>query len=235
MKNIPKWFDKNLLYDTDVLFKQYWKHQQGEGTNRRLFFDNKSDVLIVCHADTVQKPRYHGMLDFGYEKRIYASGLDDRLGLMIAFQMKNKFDILVCDLEESAESTAQYHNLKGYNWIVELDRAGTDYVHYNLASDEFLNDIENTIDIEYGYGSFSDISFMKTDICRFNLGTGYYDAHNIESYCIVQEVELTIERLNTLYKNLHSKRYRLKEMNRPFYEQQVSTTTSNYKPYSCNF
>lgn len=233
--NVPKWFDKNLLCDTDVLFNRYKKYKLEEDEfSRRLFFDNNSNLLIVCHADTVIPPRLNGMLDFGFEKRIYACGLDDRLGIMIAFQMKKKFDILICDYEEDADSTAQYHVLKRYNWIVELDRGGIDYVHYGLASRDLINDIEDTIDIDRGNGSFSDISFMKTNICRFNLGVGYYHPHDIDSYCIVEEVDLTIDRLNALYDALHSKSYCLPHMNET-YKEMMGVTKSTYKSYSYSF
>jgi hypothetical protein len=197
---LPLWFDQSLLCSTDTLFEKFKNNVVGNFNQQRLFFDNDGSILIVCHADTVIAPRFHHMFD---NHVIVASGLDDRLGIMLAFHIVNtydlKADILITDGEESCRSSAKYHELKKYNWIVELDRAGTDYVDYGLCSQDFHEHIQKTCKIELGIGSFSDISFIKTNSSCFNLGIGYYDPHDVYSYCIIEHVELAIERLIALY------------------------------------
>jgi len=157
---------------------EIFEHFGAVGENRRIFIDNGGSVLFVAHVDTVLPPRIKRVT----KNRIFATGLDDRLGCDIAFSLSRELgaDLLLTDLEEQGRSTAQFHDLKDYNWIVEFDRAGKDVVTYELDSPGFRDAL-----LEYwniGIGSFSDIAFMNTDACCFNLGIGYQGAHSEWSY-----------------------------------------------------
>jgi putative aminopeptidase FrvX len=138
---------------------------------------------------------------------IWASGLDDRLGIMMAFHALNKYkikaDLLITDNEEWAQSTAQYHSLKQYNWIIGLDRGGIDYVDYGLCAPSFHQIMQYMIKVKNGFGTFSDISFLRTNISCINLGIGYYNAHSESSYCKIDEVNLALKRFLVLYKYYH--------------------------------
>ncbi len=152
---------------------------------RRIFIDRGSDVLFVAHLDTVQKPKFYKQTN----KRIYAAGLDDRLGAMMAYELSNelKADLLLTDNEESLRTTAQYHECKDYNWIVEFDRAGCDVVTYDLDNPDFLLALSEYWKI--GFGSYSDIADLQTTACCFNIGVGYENAHHVISYADIKTIE----------------------------------------------
>jgi len=171
---------------------------------RRVFIDNGGSVLLVAHLDTVQKPKI-----VEYKKdRIYARGLDDRLGAYIGYKLSTMLhcDLLLCDNEESGRSTAQYHDLnKRYNWICELDRAGDDVVTYDIDSRKFLDDLDD--EWALGWGSFSDICSLDTDVCCFNLGIGYEKAHSKDSYAVLSVMNHQIKTFIKWYEEHKDTRY----------------------------
>lgn len=145
---------------------------------RRIFRDLGGSVLFVAHLDTVLPPK----LIKRTKGRIYGQGLDDRLGCHIAYNLSMELgaDLLLTDLEESAETTMFFQELKDYNWIVEFDRAGHDVVTYYLSSKVFDTELSKFFTI--GVGSFTDICWADTTACCFNLGIGYRNAHAADSY-----------------------------------------------------
>ena len=144
----------------------------------RIFIDRGADILFVAHLDTVLLPAFR----YRTKKRIYATGLDDRLGCAVAsiLSAELEVDLLLCDHEEQGRSTAGYHTLKEYNWICEFDREGDDVVTYDQDSKEFLTAIKTYWKV--GIGSFSDICSMETDICCMNVGIGNSLPHFESSY-----------------------------------------------------
>ena len=82
-------------------------------TKHRIFIDRDASVLFVAHLDTVIKPKFHGKTN----KRIYASGLDDRLGCLIAYELSEQLnaDLLLTDHEESGGTTIAYQDCEKYN------------------------------------------------------------------------------------------------------------------------
>lgn len=195
LNSIPKFWFKS----TDTLFDCF-KNSTLDYDNpkkRRVFIDNGGSVLLVAHLDTVQIPKIIGFS----ADRIWATGLDDRLGAFIAYKLSTMLgcDLLLCDLEESGQSTAQYHKMKNkYNWVCEFDRAGDDVVTYDLESEKFQDILDDTWAV--GFGSFSDICFLDTDVCCFNLGIGYEKAHALDSYAVLstmnEQVKLWIDFYN---------------------------------------
>jgi hypothetical protein len=169
------------MQPTDIIFKDLKEQgrQLGEGRTRRIFMDRGSKILFVAHLDTVCQPRMAGE---DMQGRQHGAGFDDRLGCKIAWQLGSEFecDVLLTDLEESGDSTAQHHELKNYNWICEFDRAGDDVVTYGMESERWLSVLGKYWDVHNGM--FSDISFMKTECCAMNLGIGYEHAHSDNSY-----------------------------------------------------
>jgi hypothetical protein len=131
-------------------------------------------------------------------KRTYlAQGLDDRLGCAIGYYLQQfmKVDLLICDYEESARSSAMYHSLKNYNFIIELDREGTDFVTYDLADDDFINDFRDVTGCELSWGSFSDICWLNTESGCINVGIGCYKSHSRDSYARKKDVQKQIGRI----------------------------------------
>jgi hypothetical protein len=172
----PFWFK-----DTDSMFTSFDKYvlDKDDATKRRVFIDNGGSVLFVAHLDTVQTP----MIKKYKKDRIWAQGLDDRLGACIAYKLSTMLgaDLLLTDNEESGQSTATYHEMDTrYNWVVEFDRAGDDVVTYDLHNKQFHDDLDDIWAV--GDGIFSDICFLDTPVCCFNLGIGYELSHSKDSW-----------------------------------------------------
>lgn len=168
---------------------------------RRIFIDRGSLILFVAHVDTVQKPKYirESKTKSGKLKRIYAQGLDDRLGCMIAYQLSNELhtDLLICDNEEKCRSTGQFHELKDYNWIAEFDREGKDVVTYDLDCDEFRKVLSKHWKV--GFGSFSDILKLQTQACCMNVGIGHKFSHSKDSYADIKTMHEQIAKFKRFY------------------------------------
>jgi len=188
---------KYWLKPINIIFQDFENYtlDSGDNTKHRIFIDRKSDVLFIAHLDTVVKPQFH----YKTRKRIYATGLDDRLGCLVAYELAEQLgtDLLLTDHEESFNSTAKYHSCKNYNWIVEFDRYQDDIVLYECGSKDFENVINEYWRI--GLGSFSDISLLDTESCCMNLGIGYYNAHSKNSYAKIKTVYRQIEKFKLFY------------------------------------
>lgn len=159
---------------------------------RRVFIDKgNSNVLFVAHLDTVLEPKVKYKTLSG--NKIYAQGLDDRLGCCVAYHLSRMLnvDLLLCDNEEKGISSAQYHVLKDYNWIAEFDRAGDDVVTYDIDSDDFLDKLKYHFKI--GWGSYSDICLLDTTACCLNIGVGYELSHSRDSYADLNICNTMIE------------------------------------------
>ena len=167
---------------------------------RRVFVDNQAPVLFVAHLDTVCRPKFNG-LGKDDKNLIYAAGLDDRLGAyaidLLVYEFGLNADILLTDLEETGQTTAEHHHCKDYNWIAEFDRRGADVVTYGLSNADF--DTALQAHFEIGFGSFSDISSLKSDACAVNVGIGYYDAHSPASYFKISEFASQLTKFKAFY------------------------------------
>ena len=147
---------------------------------RHLVIDTNSPVLLCAHIDTVQTPT----VDL---RTFTGAGFDDRLGVYLGYALANKypgmFDLLLTDYEESGQSTAAYFTpTHKYNFVVGLDREGSDYVDYGLADIEFDQAFERHTGIKKSHGSFSDIcSMSNVDCTKINLGIGVYSSHSPKS------------------------------------------------------
>jgi hypothetical protein len=161
----------------------------GSKKERRIFIDRNSDILFIAHIDTVLEPK----LIKKTKHRIYAHGLDDRLGCLIASELSEQLnaDLLLTDYEEFCQSTARFHTCKDYNWIAEFDRGGADVVTYSLDSKEFLGSLSEYFQI--GIGSYSDICDLKTSACCMNVGIGYEFAHSKDSYVTIKKMQKQID------------------------------------------
>jgi hypothetical protein len=123
---------------------------------------------------------------------VAASGLDDRLGVFIILHvlpaMNINVDVLLSTGEEKGRSTARYaidHIKKKYNWLVEFDRRGDDVVMYEYKNAK-TTDIVESFELEVGRGSYTDICDMwELEIVGFNFGVGYYRAHSVHSFAVL--------------------------------------------------
>jgi len=197
------------MQPTDNLFLQFADKELGFNlgrkllNDRRIFVDNGGDVLFVAHIDTVLPPRIKKRT----KKRIHATGLDDRLGCLLAYNlgMELHADILLTDDEEKCRSTALHHVCKDYNWVVEFDRAGDDVVTYEKDSYAFQQVLREYWDI--GFGSYSDIADLPTTACCFNLGIGYQHAHSKDSYVDLKVLATQVYKFREFYEKYNATKF----------------------------
>lgn len=197
---------KYWLKPKNELFEDFQSFMLDRTKNpqHRIFIDRDSDVLFVSHIDTVKKPKFIRKT----KRRIYASGLDNRLGCLIAYELSKelKADLLICDHEEMARSSGQFHELKEYNWIVEFDRAGDDVVTYDLDCKDFRRALSDYWKI--GFGCFSDVCQLNTNVCCMNVGIGYEFAHSVDSYVCKKTMNRQIEKFKQFYQEHKDTQYK---------------------------
>lgn len=162
--------------------------------------------LMVCHADTVIDGG-NGPHNFDVKgSNVNSIALDDRLGIAA---MLNTIDLnsamancamLVCDEEEIGRSTAQIFDEPIIpNWLVELDRRGTDVVSYEYES-LLLNSLLQHAGFEPGRGSFSDICYLEhLGVCGFNVGVGYHREHSKECFANLRDTTSQMAKLENFY------------------------------------
>lgn len=167
-----------------------------------IFIDRGADILAVAHRDTVcnanNKFRYDSQ-----ELRVYTPTLDDRLGCTILLDIldkmlpKNSYDILLTEGEETGRSTAKWFQPppgKKYKWMFEMDRGGTDIVHYQFTDPPWINSLKAT-GIKLERGAFSDICYLDhLDICGVNWGVAYYQYHSPNAYCNLDETVAMVKK-----------------------------------------
>ena len=122
--------------------------------------------------------------------------VDDRLGCALALGCQSWADILFTDCEEQGRSTAAFFQApRAYNWIIGLDRRGTDVVTYDYDDKDWLDVLGDYFTV--GHGSFSDIGYLeKLGTACVNMGVGYYNEHTTSAYWNPKETE---EQFNKLY------------------------------------
>jgi len=208
---------KPLLYwlttPTEKIFERFEFDAvySDDPTRHYIHIDNGSSVLYVAHLDTVQELNEIYQIRIG-AKSIQASGLDDRLGVYLAFMLNElgmKGDILLTDHEEIGCSTAKYFKTnKKYNWVCELDRGGEDFVTYGEENKRFINLLLET-GAERGLGSYSDISVLELDNhpCMFNLGIGYYRPHSLNSFARIPQLLNNVNRFKEFYERYHKVKF----------------------------
>ena len=139
-----------------------------------------SKILAVAHIDYLGTGTVHK----ASRRQVVCSALDDRLGVYAAIEalpsMGVKCDVLLCDDEESANSSLQSVGmgfLSRYNWIVELDCSGVRAVTYGYES---MVGALDTVYANVSLGAFSDITSIEhvSPIGAFNAGVGYHGQHS---------------------------------------------------------
>jgi hypothetical protein len=210
------------LSPTDIIFEQFssfGNYVQGSKSedNRRIFIDNGSSILFVAHLDTVLPPMFKKQT----AKRLYATGLDDRLGCLLAYELGTELqaDILLTDNEEKCRSTARFHTCKDYNWIVEFDRAGNDVVTYDRDNPVFLQRLSDYWKI--GVGSYSDITDLQTKVCCFNLGTGIKNGHYKSCSVDIKTLKKQLAKFRAFYAKYVDTKFVADDIPEPIYSNSV--------------
>lgn len=199
-------------------------------------------ILLTAHLDTVHKSPVIEYIEIktGSGKHIISSpqgiGGDDRCGIYIILQIiKNyKCYVLFCEDEEMGGigsskfcCTSLLKSLDKLNCLIELDRANhNDAVFYECDNKDFTSFILGNIDYYEDYGSFSDISIIAPacGIAAVNLSCGYYKAHTLNEYVVIEEMLATAEAVKKIivlnskqYKYIESKKYYSKGILSDFY------------------
>ncbi len=171
-----------------------------------------SDVLLIAHTDTVNKPPEYVFHDTRKNVLFAPGGLgaDDRAGVyaILSIIKTHKCDVLFTSGEESGGIGARafvkdYPANLGYKMGIQLDRRGrNDAVFYDNDSEKFHEYI-------YGYGfkeahgSFSDISIIgpRWEFNTVNLSVGYRNEHTGHEHLYVDELYATIAKVKNMLSN----------------------------------
>ena len=187
--------------------KQYLTELNYEVIDEDGFLYAKGDVpvLLVAHMDTVHKQQCDIInLNNGRISSPQGIGGDDRCGIyLISRIVKEKHcSVLLCEEEEKGAIGAKkfiktdYINNLDVNYMVELDRRGNcDAVFYSCDNAEFTDFVLDATGFEEAHGSFTDISELMpaSKIAGVNLSSGYYNAHHIDEYVIMSDMETTLD------------------------------------------
>lgn len=163
-------------------------------------------VLLVAHMDTVhvKTPK-----EFIYFKETISSptgiGGDDRCGIYMILKILQHYDCHVLFTEDEeiggigaelfAESELINEIYKELNYVIELDRAGSnDAVFYECDNSDFTNFITKEY-WEEKVGSYTDICNICPilGLAGVNLSCGYYNPHKENEYVDIQQMENNIK------------------------------------------
>ena len=180
-------------------------------------------IVGVCHIDTV-------LADVAYKynkanQTVSSTELDDRLGLACWLYLSDCHNIsptiVCCDNEEVGQSTGDYaadyireHNIP-CNWIIELDRRGTDVVSYDYSCPLWDN-LLGQFFLAVGQGSFSDVSRMEAlGVKGCNVAIGYYSEHTKRCHAKLDETADQLERVCAMIDSLAALKMVWKEDSAP--------------------
>lgn len=166
-------------------------------------------VLLVAHLDTVHKEPVKTVC-YSADGSIAMSpegiGGDDRAGVYMILQIikKHRCHVLFCEDEEIGGIGA--HKFAGsdikpeVNYIVELDRRGSDdAVFYDCDNPEFTKFVTD-FGFKQELGSFSDISVIAPalKVAAVNISAGYYYEHSRHEYVNLRVMEKNVERVGNM-------------------------------------
>ena len=190
--------------------KQKLNMQCGDGW---LYREGTFPVLLTAHMDTVHKEQCkritYGKTKDGLSYCTSPEGIggDDRCGIYMAMQILEYVDcsVLFCEDEEIGSVGAEKFiktdlckSLKGkFKYIIELDRANSDdAVFYHDGNKDFHNFILKEF-WKQAKGSWSDICTLSPalEISSVNFSCGYYQAHTIKEYVVLEEMEKSINEI----------------------------------------
>ena len=181
-----------------------------------IFCKGEIPVLLTAHMDTVHDKLIKNFYEDvevdkdGNTKHIISSpqgiGGDDRCGIyeiLTVLEDGYRPYILFCEDEEiggkgSAKfcKTEYIKDLLDLKFLIELDRANAnDLVFYSNDNKKFIEWIEDETNWEMAWGSFSDICNLSPEcgVSSVNLSCGYYKAHTVFEYVVVEEMLEAIE------------------------------------------
>lgn len=183
-----------------------------------IYVKGKDKICLTAHMDTVHKELIKDV-DIKKEngKHIISSpqgiGGDDRCGIYMILKILEagfRPSIVFCEDEEIGcvgsnkfTDTKFIKNLSKMYFLIELDRGGfKNVVFYDDANNDFHDFVLSTIGYGEEIGSYSDICELSPvcGISSVNIACGYYKAHRLEEYVVMEEMESAIKKTIKLMK-----------------------------------
>lgn len=200
--DLKKMYDL-LIQETTALLGQDFGYSNVRHESRYTFIDNGSNILAVCHLDTVKdlyfpkvdtvgkssKKIVHDefadpLIETGrFYTRIQSVCLDDRLGLFYILYVLPLYGIrvdilLTTDEETGASSASEFVTEKKYNWMFQFDRHGYGGAVLYQYENNVLRAMLQNLDIVVETGTYSDIASLEHLGCRgINFCVGYKNEH----------------------------------------------------------
>ena len=169
-------------------------------------------VLLIAHMDTVHKELCKDIFEEnGKVSSPQGIGGDDRCGCFMIMNVVKELNcsVLFCEDEEIGGIGARkftksnIFNDVNVNYIIEFDRKGSnDAVFYRCDNKDFKNFVCDNTGLKENFGSFSDISVVAPalGIAAVNMSCGYYNAHTVNEYVVIDEMMDVIEAAKILIK-----------------------------------
>lgn len=221
--NICKMSAKKLKQYLCGVMKMTYKEENTIIGDGYIYCKGNIPVLLTAHMDTVHKELIKDYYEDvqtdkdGNTIHTISSpqgiGGDDRCGIYAILKIIESGYIpyvLFCEEEEvggigSAKfcKTKYITELSNLKFLIELDRANAnDLVFYENANQDWIDWVEDETNWKKSWGTFSDISHLSPacEISSVNLSCGYYKAHTVYEYVIMEELLETIEMVKHLLK-----------------------------------
>ena len=221
--NICKMSAKKLKQYLCGVMKTTYKEENTIIGDGYIYCRGNIPVLLTAHMDTVHKELVKDYYEDvqtdkdGNTTHTISSpqgiGGDDRCGIYAILKIIESGYIpyvLFCEEEEIGGvgsnkfcKTKYITELSNLKFLIELDRANAnDLVFYSNANQDWIDWVEDETNWKKSWGTFSDISHLSPacEISSVNLSCGYYKAHTVYEYVIMEELLETIEMTKHLLK-----------------------------------
>ena len=178
-----------------------------------LLIEGQVPIMLVSHLDTVHEEIARDIFtndDGNIISSPQGIGGDDRCGVYALLEIqkranKKPYLLFTCDEEigrlgakKFAESLSKIpQGAKNINLIVELDRRGNNDAVYYSCANKHLEKYISSKGFETAQGTGSDISNIAPalGIAAVNLSSAYYNAHRLDEFINLAELEKIIERV----------------------------------------
>lgn len=163
-------------------------------------------VLLVAHLDTVHRETVKEIYKVGGAwSSPQGIGGDDRCGIYMILSLLEKlpfkpYVLFATDEEIGCVGTGKFLRQYPVNefeikFMIEFDRKGSDdAVFYDCENLQFIDFILEKTGYKFQHGAFTDIcEIMEAwDVAGVNLSCGYYNAHTLKEYVVIDEMLNTI-------------------------------------------
>ena len=220
LQKILKCTEHELLVFLEKYLKSKGYNPKVDGTY--IIAEGDIPILLVAHLDTVHMTLPHELYYDQKQKVLWSPqglGADDRagvFGIISILESGRRPHICFTTGEESGGIGAFYlttdftqHPFKQLNYIIELDRQGTnDSVYYDCENKEFEQYV-NSFGFKTAQGIFSDIGIIAPQwhIAAVNLSIGYIQEHSFSERLFIQSMYHTIEKVKRMLDDVQNVQY----------------------------